>query len=98
MNGSRTCIICGAMTNAVAVCTELDLMKGNSAQDFTELCEFIIETGELDRQCISCGGCGGLIFCNDCHETRCDQCSILWHKHPKRISHNLQVFTIVALL
>ena len=85
MNGSWTCVTCGTMIHAVAGCTELELTKGNSVRDFTEICEFIIETRELDRQYVRCGGCGGLIFCNDCHETRCDQCGILWHKHPKWI-------------
>ena len=33
-----------------------------------------------------------LIFCRGCYEVICDQYSILWHKHPKRLSHNLQVF------
>ena len=57
----------------------------------------ITESAELERECISCGEKDGLIFCKDCYAARCDQCSSLWHKHPKRLSHNLQVFIFMAL-
>ena len=56
----------------------------------------ILETAELNRECVSCGGHNELIFCHDCSESRCDNCSILWHKHPKRLSHNLQVYLVLA--
>ena len=54
----------------------------------------ILETAGLNRECVSCGGHNELIFCHDCSESRCDNCSILWHKHPKRLSHNLQVYLV----
>ena len=47
------------------------------------------ESAELERESVSCGEKNGLIFCRDCYEARCDQCSILWCTHPKRLSHNL---------
>ena len=54
----------------------------------------ILETAGLNRECVSCGGHNELIFCHDCSESRCDNCSILWHKHPKRLSHNIQVYLV----
>ena len=57
----------------------------------------IKESAELERMFISCGEKNGLIFCRDCYQATCDQYSILWHKHPKRLSHNLQVFIFMTL-
>ena len=73
MNGPCSCVTCGVMTHVVA---ELDLTKGNPSRDFTET--LWIETAELDKECVSCGGCIGLIFCNDRCDTRCDQRGTAW--------------------
>ena len=97
MNTPCACVILGTMTNVVA-CIELESTIGNSIRGYTTTSNMyiVLETAGLDRECVSCGRNNGLIS-NDCCEPKCDDCSALWHKHPKRISHNLQVFTVIAV-
>ena len=67
------------MIHSVTACTELESAKGNSTGDYTTTFYAwmfaIVEAAVLDRDCVSCGGCNAA--CNDCCETRCDQCSVL---------------------
>ena len=48
------------------------------------------DNDDIKDECVSCGESANL-YCQDCKTYRCKECNDLWHKHPKRKWHEVQV-------
>ena len=58
---------------------------------------FFVELSDIeDGECESCAE-KATRSCEECKVLRCQVCSDLWHKHPKRNWHNVKVNCIIIL-
>ena len=58
---------------------------------------FLVELSDIeDGECESCAE-KATRSCEECKVLRCQVCSDLWHKHPKRNWHNVKVNYIIIL-